>query len=127
MRSLINNATIRNVFGFRQDAAIARAVDTCYGMRAPFYHRALHSGCALSAAALAALADGWRRTLGRLLLATERLSAAILPASATATSTATGSNALAGAIMAMPGLQNSVAMKRRQPVAVRRIRRLAVR
>ncbi len=123
MRSLINTATIRNVFGFRQDAAIARANDKCYGMRsAPFYHRALHSGCALSAAAIAALADGWRRTLGRLLLATERLSAAMLPASATATSTAT-----APANMAMPELQNSVAMKRRQPVAVRRVRRLAVR
>ena len=123
MRSLINNATIRNVFGFRQDAAIACAGDKCYGMHAHFYHRALHSGCTLSAAALAALADGWRRTLGRLLLATERLSAAILPASATATT----STATAPANMAMPGLQNSVAMKRRQPVAVRRTRRLAVR
>lgn len=118
MRSLINNATIRNVLGFNQDAAIACASDKCYGMRgAHFYLHASHSGSALSAAL--ALADGWRRTVGRLLSAIQR------PATLPAAEPATASTAIAAP--ATRAMTSSVAMKRRLPVAVRRTRRLAVR
>ena len=107
MRNLIQTAaTIRNVFGFRQDAAFALTSDKRYGLRSSHLNRAAsHSGHAYRASARAAMPECRRGTARWLKAAVARLSRVA------------EQNGLA-----LPGMA-----MRRQPVVPCMVRRLTVR